>query len=82
MSIAYSNINLNFIRISANVIVSNANITPTGTLKLERTGTQFKIYWNGTLIQTVTNISSTNGYGFFTYINRKGLFKNLKIKPL
>ena len=74
---------LQFIKISANQIVdSYATSDVTGALKLERTGTQFKVYWKSTLVKTITDISSTNAYGFMTYNNRQATFKNLKIKPL
>ena len=60
----------------------NVNVSKTGTLKVKRTGTSMEIYWNDTLLDTITGISSTGATGFRTYNNRQATFKNLRIKAL
>ena len=75
---------LYFFKLSSNTQISSISnfTTNTGTLKIKRTGTTIEVYLNGNLIQTLTNISTTNKYGFRTYNGRTLRVKNLKIKPL
>ena len=75
---------LYFFKQSTNTQISNISnfTTNIGTLKIKRTGTTIEVYLNGSLIQTLTNISTTNSYGFRTYNGRTLRIKNLKIKPL